>query len=405
MAAFEYTAFDDQGRRQKGLIEADTAKQARQQLRGMGLTPAELEELRGESATQENGLQRHRDRIPVSTLALVTRQLATLISAGQPVESALLAVSRQTPKPAARKILLAVRARVLEGHALSDALREYPRVFDAMYCASLHAGEQSGLLDVVLERLADYMESRQQLQQKTALALIYPLLLTVVSILLVTGLLTFVVPQIIQVFEGFDQELPVLTRGLIVVSDFFKDWGVYLLIALILLVLLYRQAMKSERLRLLRDRLLLRLPMIRYLVRLSATSRFTRTMSLLVSSGVPALDAMQISTEVISNQPIRSAVLKAAERVREGGNIADALTESGYFSPLVLQLVANGEASGKLGEMLERAARAEESEFENVTALFLGIFEPAMILVMGLVVLIIVLAILLPIFDMNDLIQ
>ena len=405
MAAFEYLAFDDQGRRQKGLIEADTAKQARQQLRGMGLTPAELEELRGESATQENGLQRHRDRIPVSTLALVTRQLATLISAGQPVESALLAVSRQTPKPAARKILLAVRARVLEGHALSDALREYPRVFDAMYCASLHAGEQSGLLDVVLERLADYMESRQQLQQKTALALIYPLLLTVVSILLVTGLLTFVVPQIIQVFEGFDQELPVLTRGLIVVSDFFKDWGVYLLIALILLVLLYRQAMKSERLRLLRDRLLLRLPMIRYLVRLSATSRFTRTMSLLVSSGVPALDAMQISTEVISNQPIRSAVLKAAERVREGGNIADALTESGYFSPLVLQLVANGEASGKLGEMLERAARAEESEFENVTALFLGIFEPAMILVMGLVVLIIVLAILLPIFDMNDLIQ
>lgn len=405
MAAFEYLAFDDQGRRQKGLIEADTAKQARQQLRGMGLTPAELEELRGESATQENGLQRHRDRIPVSTLALVTRQLATLISAGQPVESALLAVSRQTPKPAARKILLAVRARVLEGHALSDALREYPRVFDAMYCASLHAGEQSGLLDVVLERLADYMESRQQLQQKTALALIYPLLLTVVSILLVTGLLTFVVPQIIQVFEGFDQELPVLTRGLIVVSDFFKDWGVYLLISLILLVLLYRQAMKSERLCLLRDRLLLRLPMIRYLVRLSATSRFTRTMSLLVSSGVPALDAMQISTEVISNQPIRSAVLKAAERVREGGNIADALTESGYFSPLVLQLVANGEASGKLGEMLERAARAEESEFENVTALFLGIFEPAMILVMGLVVLIIVLAILLPIFDMNDLIQ
>ena len=405
MAAFEYLAFDDQGRRQKGLIEADTAKQARQQLRGMGLTPAELEELRGEAASQENGLQRHRDRIPVSTLALVTRQLATLISAGQPVESALLAVSRQTQKPAARKILLAVRARVLEGHALSDALREYPRVFDAMYCASLHAGEQSGLLDVVLERLADYMESRQQLQQKTALALIYPLLLTVVSILLVTGLLTFVVPKIIQVFEGFDQELPVLTRGLIVVSDFFKDWGVYLLIALILLVLLYRQAMKSERLRLLRDRLLLRLPMIRYLVRLSATSRFTRTMSLLVSSGVPALDAMQISTEVISNQPIRSAVLKAAERVREGGSIADALTESGYFSPLVLQLVANGEASGKLGEMLERAARAEESEFENVTALFLGIFEPAMILVMGLVVLIIVLAILLPIFDMNDLIQ
>ncbi len=404
MAAFEYLAFDDQGQRKKGLIEADTARHARQQLRGMGLTPAELKELGGEQE-QGNGLQRHRDRIPVSALALITRQLATLISAGQPVESALLAVSKQTPKPAARKILLAVRSRVLEGHDLSQALREYPRVFDPMYCASLHAGEQSGLLDVVLERLADYMESRQQLQQKTALALIYPMLLTVVSILLVTGLLTFVVPQIVQVFEGFDQELPLLTQWLIAVSDFFKAYGLYLLVGLVLMVLLYRQAMKSERLRWLRDRLLLRLPMIRYLVRLSATSRFTRTMSLLVSSGVPALDAMQISTEVISNGPIRKAVLKAAERVREGGNIADALTDTGYFSPLVLQLVANGEASGKLGEMLERAARAEESEFENVTALFLGIFEPAMILVMGVVVLVIVLAILLPIFDMNDLIQ
>jgi len=404
VAAYEYLAFDDKGRRQKGLIEADTARHARQQLRGMGLTPVELDELRGEQQ-QHNGLQRHRDRIPVATQALITRQLATLISAGQPVESALLAVSRQTQKPAARKILLAVRARVLEGHDLSDALREYPRVFDAMYCASLHAGEQSGLLDVVLERLADFMESRQQLQQKTALALIYPLLLTVVSILLVTGLLTFVVPQIIQVFEGFDQELPLLTQWLIAVSDFFKAYGLYLLIGMILAVALYRQAMKHPRLSLLRDRLLLRLPMIRYLTRLSATSRFTRTMSLLVSSGVPALDAMQISTEVISNGPIREAVVKAAERVREGGSIADALTETGFFSPLVLQLVSNGEASGKLGEMLERAARAEESEFENLTALFLGIFEPAMILVMGAVVLVIVLAILLPIFDMNDLIQ
>ncbi len=404
MAAFEYLAFDDRGKRQKGLIEADTARHARQQLRGMGLTPVEMEELRGEQV-QANGLQTHRDRIPVAALALLTRQLATLISAGQPVESALLAVSRQTQKPAARKILLAVRARVLEGHDLSSALREYPRVFDAMYCASIHAGEQSGLLDVVLERLADYMESRQHLQQKTALALIYPLLLTVVSILLVTGLLTFVVPQIVQVFEGFDQELPLLTQWLIAVSDFFKANGLYLLIALVLVVLFYRRAMRHERLRRWRDRLLLRLPMIRYLVRLSATSRFTRTMSLLVSSGVPALDAMQIATEVISNGPIRETVLRAAERVREGGSIADALTDTGYFSPLVLQLVANGEASGKLGEMLERAARAEESEFENLTALFLGIFEPAMILVMGLVVLIIVLAILLPIFDMNDLIQ
>jgi len=278
-------------------------------------------------------------------------------------------------------------------------------VFDAMYCASVHAGEQSGLLDIVMERLADFMESRQSLQQKTKLALIYPILLTIVSLLLVSGLLTFVVPQIIQVFEGFDQELPLLTQWLISISDFFKENGLALIIGLIVLSVVYTQLMKFFWLRRLRDRTLLKLPMISYLVRLSNTSRFTRTMSILVSSGVPALDAMNISTEVLTNSLINHAVVQAADSVREGSSISESLERTGYFSPLVLQLISNGEASGKLGEMLERSARAEESEFEGLTAIFLGIFEPAMILVMGLVVLIIVLAILLPIFDMNDLVQ
>jgi len=274
-----------------------------------------------------------------------------------------------------------------------------------MYCASVHAGEQSGLLDLVMERLADFMESRQSLQQKTKLALIYPILLTVVSLLLVSGLLTFVVPQIIQVFEGFDQELPILTQWLIIISDFFKDYGIQLFISIFILSFVYGQLLKLSWMRVMRDSLLLKLPMISYLVRLSNTSRFTRTMSILVSSGVPALDAMHISTEVVTNSLIQKSVIKAAEKVREGGSIYESLSKTGYFSPLVLQLISNGEASGKLGEMLERSAKAEESEFEGVTALFLGIFEPAMILVMGVVVMIIVLAILLPIFDMNDLIQ
>ena len=402
MAAFEYQAVDAKGKTQKGLIEADTARQARQQLRGMNLMPLEVGEV--SSRASGTGELRRRDKINVQTLSLITRQLATLISAGQPIESAYHAVSKQTPKPAAKRVLLAVRARVLEGYALSDALREYPRIFDSMYCASVHAGEQSGLLDIVMERLADHMEARQDLQRRTGQALIYPILLSVVAFGLVSALLTFVVPKIVQVFEGFDQELPIVTTWLIALSDFFKNYGLALIISVIVLSIVYSQLLKIPKFRVLRDRFFLRLPYISYLVRLSNTARFTRTMSILVSSGVTALDSMHISTEVINNEPIKAAVIKAAERVREGEHISASLENTGYFSPLVLQLVQIGEASGKLGDMMERSARAEENEFAGVTALFIGLFEPAMILVMGIVVLFIVIAILIPIFDMNELV-
>ncbi|MCG6890981.1 MAG: type II secretion system inner membrane protein GspF [Gammaproteobacteria bacterium] len=402
MAAYEYQAVDAKGKTQKGLIEADTARQARQQLRGMNLMPLEVGVV--SSRESDTGKRRSRDKLNVQTLSLITRQLATLISAGQPIESAYHAVSRQTPKPAAKRVLLAVRARVLEGYALSDALRDYPRIFDSMYCASVHAGEQSGLLDIVMERLADHMEARQDLQRRTGQALIYPILLSVVAFGLVSALLTFVVPKIVQVFEGFDQELPMVTTWLIAISDFFKNYGLALIISVIVLALVYAQLLKLPGFRLLRDRIYLRLPLISYLVRLSNTARFTRTMSILVSSGVTALDSMHISTEVINNQPIKAAVQKAASRVREGEHISVSLDNTGYFSPLVVQLVQNGEASGKLGDMMERSARAEENEFAGVTALFIGLFEPAMILLMGMVVLFIVVAILIPIFDMNELV-
>ncbi|MFA9420614.1 MAG: type II secretion system F family protein [Gammaproteobacteria bacterium] len=331
--------------------------------------------------------------------------IAVTLAAGQPVESAYFAVSKQTQKNQAKRVLLSVRAKVLEGFPLSDALSEYPRIFDSMYCASVHAGEQSGLLDIVMERLADYLEARQDLQRKTSLALIYPILLSVVAFVLVAGLLTFVVPQIVQVFEGFDQELPLITQWLISLSDFSKQYGLHVIAGLVALIVLYRQLLKIPRFSLLRDQLLLIIPLVRYLVRLSNTARFTRTMSILVSSGVTALESIRISTAVILNQPIKNAVSHAADRVREGEHISAALDATGYFSPIVLQLIENGESSGKLGDMLERSAKAEESEFAAVTAVFVGLFEPAMILVMGIVVLVIVLAILLPIFDMNDLLQ
>jgi len=402
MAAFEYEAIDSGGKTQKGLIEADTARQARQQLRGMNLMPIEVGEVTSRESSGSN--RKKRDKLNVQTLSLITRQLATLISAGQPIESAYHAVSRQTPKPAAKRVMLAVRARVLEGFALSEALKEFPRIFDSMYCASVHAGEQSGLLDVVMERLADHMEARQDLQRRTGQALIYPILLSVVAFALVSMLLTFVVPKIVQVFEGFDQELPMVTTWLINLSDFFKNYGVTLIVSVIVAAIVYAQLLKLPNFRHMRDRFYLRLPYISYLVRLSNTSRFTRTMSILVSSGVTALDSMHISTEVINNMPIRAAAQKAADRVREGEHISVALERTGYFSPLVLQLVQNGEASGKLGDMLERSARAEENEFSGVTAMFISLFEPAMILLMGLVVLFIVIAILIPIFDMNELV-
>lgn len=403
MGAFEYQALDAEGKTRKGLIEADTAKQARQQLRGMSLMPLKIGEV---SQTTLNGEIKSRgDKINVATVALITRQIATLVSAGQPVESAYYAVSRQTPKNRTKRVLLSVRAKVLEGFPLSEALKEFPRIFDSMYCASVHAGEQSGLLDVIMERLADYLEARQDIQRKTSQALIYPILLSVVVFALVALLLTFVVPQIVQVFEGFDQELPLITQWLIAISDFSKAYGLHLLIGLAAIILLYRQLLKIAWFSLLRDRILLAIPFVRYLVKLSNTARFTRTMSILVSSGVTALDSIRISAEVILSQPMKSSVVSAADRVREGEHISDALEQTGYFSPIVLQLIEIGESSGKLGEMLERSAKAEENEFTGITAIFIGLFEPAMILVMGLVVLAIVLAILLPIFDMNDLLQ
>ncbi|MCP4188389.1 MAG: type II secretion system protein GspF, partial [Gammaproteobacteria bacterium] len=244
MSAFEYQAIDVDGKTRKGLIEADTAKQARQQLRSMDLMPVEICEVTGSTSQDNRGSRR--EKINVTTVALITRQLATLIGAGQPLESAYLTVSKQTPKGQVKRVLLAVRARVLEGHPLSDALAEFPRIFDTMYCASVHAGEQSGLLDLVMERLADYLEAKQALQQKTTLALVYPILLSVVAIGLVSVLLIFVVPQIVQVFEGFDQELPWITQLLIQISDFSRKFGVGIIIGLIALSMLYGQLMKID---------------------------------------------------------------------------------------------------------------------------------------------------------------
>lgn len=403
MGAFEYTALDARGREKTGVLEGDAARQVRQQLREQGLTPLSVEEVQPrESRAQKKILRR---KIRAADLALITRQWATLVRSGMPVEEALRTVGQQTEKARLKSMMMAIRSRVKEGHSLAVALADFPYVFSELFRATVEAGEQSGHLEIILERLADYTESRQQLSQKMMQALIYPVLLTTVAFAVVAGLLTFVVPKIVQVFDNIGQELPVLTRGLINASDFMVENGLLLLILAIVAGAGFSYLIRFPEIRYKLDRLLLAVPLVSKMVRGSNAARFARTLSIVASSGVPILDGLRISAQVVTNLPMRQAVDDAAVKVREGTAIYKALEVSGYFPPMTIHLIASGEASGNIEEMLQRAADSQEREMEALTAGLLGIFEPLLILVMGGVVLLIVLAILLPIFDMNQLVR
>jgi len=405
MGAFEYTALDPRGREKRGVLEGDAARQIRQQLREKGWVPLSVEEVAQREAKERKRYAFLRRGISATELALITRQLATLVRAGLPLEECLRAVSQQADKGRLKSMLLAVRSRVMEGHSLAVGLSDFPHVYPELYRTTVEAGEQSGHLDRVLERLADYTESRQQLRQKIQLAVFYPALLTVVAILVVGGLMTYVVPQVVQVFENIGQELPPLTRGLIAVSDFLRNYGLVMLILLGLAIAGFSYLLRNTAVRRRFHKVLLAIPLVSRLERGLNTGRFARTFSILTASGVPVLESLRISAQVISNLPMKEAVTEATARVREGAGIAAALERSGYFPPMTVQLVASGEASGKLEEMLERAAINQEREIETLIAALLGLFEPLLILFMGSVVLVIVLAILLPIFDLNQLIQ
>lgn len=404
MPAFEYLALDSGGRKRKGVAEGDTARVVRARLRQDGLNPLQVEEVR-DQARSAGGLSRLGRGISPLDLALATRQMATLARAGLPVEEILGTVARQTEKARIRNVLTAVRTRVMEGHALASAMGEFPRVFPDLYRTTVAAGEQSGHLDLVLERLADYTESRNALRQKVSLALFYPLILTLVAIGVTVALLAFVVPEVVQVFAGIGQDLPWLTRALITTSDALRDYGLWALTLLVVLLIALRRLLRHERWRNRYHRLLLRIPLVGRLARGLNTARFARTLSILAASGVPLLDALRTSGEVIGNRPMRAAVAAAAQRVREGSGIGRALEQSGYFPPMTVHLIKSGESSGKLNEMLERAAETQERELETRIAMVVGLFEPLLIVTMGAVVLTIVLAILLPIFELNQLVN
>jgi len=405
MGAFEYTALDAHGRPCKGVIEGDTARAVRVQLRERKLSPLTVEEIhrRGESAATSRG--RVRRGISAADLALITRQLATLIGSGLPVEEALSTVAQQTEKGRIKSIVLGVRARVVEGHALAAALSDFPNAFPELYRATVSAGEQSGHLDAVMDRLADFTEARQAVGQRTWLALLYPALITLVALFVVGALLVYVVPQVVQVFQGTGQQLPWLTRALIAVSTFLQQWGVFLLASLIGGAVVLRWLLKYPGPRTSFHRMLLRVPLLGRLERGMNTSRFARTLSILAASNVPVLDALRISGAVLSNLVMRAAIEEAARRVREGAALNQAVGASGYFPPMTVHLIASGEASGRLEEMLERAAITQEREVDTYIATLLGLFEPLLILVMGGIVLVIVLAILLPIFELNQLVK
>jgi len=404
MPAFEFTALDATGREHKGLLEGDSPRAVRQQLRERQWTPLNVQEVAAREAKSARRFSLQRGVAAVD-LALMTRQLATLVRSGLPLEESVRAVSQQTEKQRLKSMLLGVRSRVMEGHSLAAGLAEFPHVFPELYRATVAAGEQSGHLDVVLERLADYTESRQQLRQKIQLALFYPALLTLLAISVVVLLLTYVVPQVVQVFQNIGQELPILTRGLIALSDFMRTYGLALLVLLGLASAGIGWLLRKPGPLRQWHALLLRLPLISRLTRGLNTARFARTFSILLASGVPVLEALRIAAEVIGNLPMRDAVEAAARKVREGTSIFSALDKSGYFPPMTLHLIASGEASGKLEDMLERAATSQEREIEVMVATLLGLFEPLLIVVMGGLVLIIVLAILLPIFDLNQLVK
>ncbi|MBL4814047.1 MAG: type II secretion system inner membrane protein GspF [Shewanella sp.] len=406
MPAFEYKALDKQGKQQKGVIEADTARHARSQLRDQRLMPLEIKPvLEKEAKAKSAGKSLFQRGISVAELALLTRQIATLIAAGLPVEEVLQAVGQQCEKDRLASMIMAVRSRVVEGYSLADSMAEFPHIFDDLYRAMVASGEKSGHLEVVLNRLADYTERRQQLKSKMTQAMIYPVVLTVVAIGVIAILLAAVVPQVVGQFEHMGQQLPWTTQLLIASSDFVRDYGLLVLGLMVGGFVLFKRLLTKPEYRMKFDSLLLKLPVISRISKGLNTARFARTLSILAASSVPLLDAMRIASEVLINVKVRAAVEEATARVREGTSLGAALTNTKLFPPMMLYMITSGEKSGQLEQMLERAADNQDREFESNVTIALGIFEPMLVVSMATVVLFIVLAILQPILELNNMVS
>ena len=402
MPAFEYRCLDDNGKVRKGVLEADSPRQVRQQLRDKGWVALDVSVTADKppanplfSSSSSSG------RLGIAEQALITRQLATLIRSGMPVEQSLTAVARQAGKPRVERIVLAVRARVLEGHSLAGSLAEFPRAFPEMYRATVAAGEQSGHLEQVLEQLAEYLETRNDTGRSVAQAMIYPAFIMVFSSLVITMLMMYVVPRMVEVFINQGRALPLLTRIMITLSDFFRDWLWLVVTVGVIGAIAFSRAMRDPAFRLRVHRRLVTMPVVGGVMRAADSARLASTLGILGRAGVPLVEALAISAQVVGNLAIRQAVTEAASRVREGGNLSRALEKSGYFPPMMVQMIASGEASGELDQMLTRAAIYQERDLNSTVSTAVGLLGPLMLLVMAGFVVLVVLAVILPMLEMN----
>lgn len=403
MPAFHYQALDAAGKQQSGIIEADSARNARNQLRDSGLFVLEVK-----TTTEQNkkvSFSFSRRKLSLADLSLLLRQLATLLEAGLPLEQSLSVLIEQSSNPYQHGLLAAIRADVLAGQTLAQAVAQHPNDFPELHRALIKAGEASGELDTVMDKLATYSENQYALQQKVGLAFVYPAIVTAVAILIVGGLLFYVVPQVVSVFEQSHQQLPLLTRSLIWVTDGLAAAWPYLLVLLVAGVFGARHMLKQESVRANLHRKMLRVPVLGRLIQGVNTARMASTLSILFGSGVPLLTSLSAASGVVGNLPMRYALDEAARKVREGVSLSRALAVSGLFPPVLIHLIASGEQSGKLDVMLNRVAKQQEQEVGGFVSTLTSLLEPILILIMGAVVLVIVLAILMPIISMNQLIK
>ncbi|RDE22363.1 type II secretion system protein GspF [Motiliproteus coralliicola] len=403
MAAFSFKALENSGRLRKGVIEGESARNVRNQLRAQGLKPVEVKPA---VVKREDGLrwQIFKSYLTPTELTLFSRQLSTLIQAGMPLDDALIAVAQQSSKARAKGLVLQLRTRVREGFPLASALADYPKVFNDMYRAMVSAGEQAGFLGAVLEQLADYGEERQYTQQKLKMAMVYPIILVFVAVVVISLLMIFVVPELVGLFRHTDTELPVLTKLLIQCSDFLSTYWIYCLVlsvgVIVGLKLLFKRPSVLSRW----HSVLLRLPLVADFVTAVESARFASTLSILVTSGVPLLDGLRIAGQVLGNRTLRDASAEVAKAVQEGASLHRALAQSNRFPPIMVHMVASGEQSGQLEVMLSRSSQNQERELEMKLGTLTSLFEPLMVLVMAVIVGAIVMAVLLPIIQMNDLV-
>ncbi len=399
MSAFRWEAVDAKGRVRQGLLEADTPRAARDRLRADGLTPTAVEPApaRGDAL----GFV----RLPAPLLAMITRQLATLVQSGMPLDQALAAAAEQSDDARAAKLLANLRAQVTTGESLPAALARYPRAFSPLYRGLVSAGAETGRLADVLDRLADYLEAREALRQKVVLALIYPAIVTVIAFAVIAVLLVYVVPQVVAVYQQSRQTLPWLTQALIAASNFFRATGWLWAAVIAALFAAFALANRRPAFRARWHALLLRLPVTGRLARSLDSARFASTLAILVASGAPLLRSLDAAADVVRMLPLQRAARAAAALVREGVALSRALREQAVFPPVLVHLVASGEGSGRLASMLERAAAELERDAERRLAWLAALLQPALIVIMGAIVLVLVLAVMLPIVSMNQLIR